>query len=227
MYAAKMGKADYFSFDTEKGKSYKIYLNLPGHDYSYLYLIDPSGTKTLEGFSDTKSDVTGRFAVLNNAEGGTYYLYVDSPAADYSVRVTAPYVPVYRLFNPNSGEHLYTKEMNEKNTLIGRSWGKDEGVKWYSPEKKINGADPVYRVFNPRSGEHVFTKDKNEATTLINREKWKDEGICWYSEGNTKVYRVFNPKSGEHIYTADENERNVLVNTLKWTDEGVCWYGLN
>jgi uncharacterized protein YkwD len=135
------------------------------------------------------------------------------------------YVDVYRLFNPMSGEHLYSKDANELNALLNQGWGVNENVKWTSPQTKIDGSTPVFRVYNPISGEHVYTKDVNESTTLRGKYGWKDEGVCWYSAGSTPVYRVFNPRSGEHIFTADVNEKNVLISQHGWNDEGIGWYG--
>lgn len=38
--------------------------------------------------------------------------------------------PVYRLYNPNNGEHLYTTDANEKETLYrSHGWGY-EGIGW-------------------------------------------------------------------------------------------------
>ena len=39
-------------------------------------------------------------------------------------------VDMYRLYNPNSGEHFYTASKGERNHLISLGWN-DEGIGWY------------------------------------------------------------------------------------------------
>ena len=45
--------------------------------------------------------------------------------------VTSNEVETYRVYNPNSGEHLYTKSAAERDKLVKARW-KDEGVAFYS-----------------------------------------------------------------------------------------------
>lgn len=129
---------------------------------------------------------------------------------------------MYRLYNPNSGEHFYTGDTNEKDQLTSMGW-KYEGIGWYAPS---SSATPVYRLYNKNSSDHHYTIDINEKNTLV-RAGWKDEGIGWYSDDAKTVplYRVYNPNSAKssHHYTTDQSERNSLVST-GWKDEGVAWY---
>lgn len=130
---------------------------------------------------------------------------------------------VYRLYNPNSGDHHYTINQNERDRLITLGWN-DEGIGWDAPA--VGGE--VYRLYNPNAYcyNHHYTMDKNERDTLI-RLGWKNEGLAWYSQINTEsapVYRLYNPNSGEHHYTMDKKEKDMLV-TLGWNYEGEAWYG--
>jgi hypothetical protein len=129
---------------------------------------------------------------------------------------------MYRLYNPFTGEHLYTADTTERDSLAKTGWNK-EGVGWYAP---IKSASPVYRLYNPFSGDHHYTLDYNEYTTL-GTIGWNQEGIGWYSDDSKTVslYRQFNPYEtiGTHNYTADVNEKDTLI-SLGWTDEGVAWY---
>lgn len=132
---------------------------------------------------------------------------------------------MYRLYNPNSGEHFYTKDDHEKEVLTSLGW-KYEGVGWYAP---FSSNTPVYRLYNNNAGDHHYTTDKKEKDTLV-RVGWKDEGISWYSDDQQRVplYRVYNPnakKAGAHHYTTNVAERNSLV-SQKWIDEGIAWYGI-
>ena len=133
---------------------------------------------------------------------------------------------MYRLYNSNSGEHLYTGDSNERKTLMAAGW-KDEGPEWVAPS--ISNT-PVYRLYNPNTGDHHYTTDKNESSTLV-KVGWRDEGIKWYSDDGKIVplYRVYNPnakQAGSHHYTVDKNEVNALV-SKGWKSEGIGWYGLD
>lgn len=136
---------------------------------------------------------------------------------------------MYRLYNPNSGEHFYTKNSGEKDILASSGWTY-EGIAWTAP---TSSNTPVYRLYNPNSGEHHYTTGKVEKDYLVSIG-WNDEGIGWYSDDNQGVplYRLYNPnatgqyEAGAHHYTKDVTERNSLV-AGGWNDEGIGWYGID
>ena len=133
-------------------------------------------------------------------------------------------VTMYRLYNPNSGEHFYTKNASEKSGLVTAGW-KDEGIGWIAPEKSDT---PVYRLYNENAGDHHYTMNASERDGLIGAG-WKDEGTGWYSDDNKTVplYREYNPNAvtGTHNYTTDKAEHDSLVKA-GWKDEGIGWYGI-
>ena len=130
---------------------------------------------------------------------------------------------MYRVYNPNSGEHFYTKDIGEQKYLKQLGW-KDEGVGWYAPST----GDPVYRLYNKNAGDHHYTLNKQERDYLV-KVGWKFEGIGWYSEKATgiKLYRAYNPnaKAGSHNYTTSTGEQAMLIK-VGWKNEGIAWYGL-
>lgn len=132
-------------------------------------------------------------------------------------------VEMYRVYNPNSGEHFYTGKTAERNNLIRRGW-QDEGIGWTAPD---NG-DPVYRMYNQHSGDHHYTTSAREKNMLVNAG-WKDEGIGWSSskEKEAALYRAYNPnaKAGSHNYTTNIAEQQNLLRA-GWQDEGIAWYGV-
>lgn len=133
-------------------------------------------------------------------------------------------VDMHRLYNPNSGEHFYTANTNEKNHLVKVGW-KSEGIGWTAP----NSGNAVYRLYNKNAGDHHYTMNANEKNHLV-KVGWKYEGIGWYSDTKKAVplYRAYNPnaKAGSHNYTVNYGEQK---NLLKhgWRDEGIAWYGVN
>lgn len=132
--------------------------------------------------------------------------------------------PMYRLYNPNSGEHFYTSSIEERDHLIWCGW-RGEDVGWTAPA----WGDPVYRLYNPYAGEHHYTLSVEERDSLI-WAGWNDEGIGWYSDTayRTPLYRLYNPNafSNNHHYTTDVGERDILL-SIGWQDEGVGWHGIS
>lgn len=138
----------------------------------------------------------------------------------FKVTILENIAPMYRLYNPNSGEHFYTSTVSERNNLRKIGW-RDEGIGWQAP---TNGAE-VYRLYNPNAGDHHYTTSVGERDYLV-KVGWKYEGVNWYSGGDKPVYRVYNPnakKAGSHHYTLSASERDYLVK-LGWRDEGIGWY---
>lgn len=133
-------------------------------------------------------------------------------------------VVMWRLYNPNTGEHFYTSTQSERANLVAAGW-RDEGAGWLAP---VSGT-PVYRLYNSviPGGDHHYTRDKAEYDMLVS-VGWTGEGIGWYSEDESgaPIYRQYNPNAtnGTHNYTADASERDMLV-SLGWVDEGIGWYG--
>ncbi len=128
---------------------------------------------------------------------------------------------VYRLYNPNSGEHFYTPHYAELLADVKAGW-RDEGVAWYT-ETEAAGI-PMYRLYNPNSGLHHYTLDLNERDSLVSIG-WNNEGIAWYTSPKASdpvVYRLYNKNDGNHHYTISSYERDSLVQA-GWMDEGISF----
>ncbi|WP_288338896.1 hypothetical protein [uncultured Allobaculum sp.] len=103
--------------------------------------------------------------------------YEGSKNATFTLRTNGTSRPatkriMYRLYNPNSGEHFYTAGTREQNYLLSVGW-KDEGIGWIAP---LSSQHPVYRLYNANAGDHHCTMDARERDQLI-KFGWKDEGI--------------------------------------------------
>ena len=132
---------------------------------------------------------------------------------------------LYRLYNPNSGEHFYTKRSTERDDLVRVGW-RYESLGWTTPTEGM-GAQ-VYRLYNPNAGDHHYTMDAGERDMLIGKG-WRYEGVGWYSDKNkaTAIYRAYNPnaKAGAHHFTSNKEEKDYLVR-LGWRDEKIGFYGI-
>lgn len=131
---------------------------------------------------------------------------------------------MHRLYNPNSGEHFYTADTNEKNNILKHGW-RYEGIAWTAPDS----GDNVYRLYNPNSGEHHYTTGVNEKNHLV-KLGWRYEGVGWKSDTykGQALYRLYNPNggAGSHHYTKDKNERSHLLK-VGWRNENIGWFGMN
>ncbi len=147
---------------------------------------------------------------------------VQTPTEEETVGAAAS-VDMYRLYNPNSGEHFYTANAKERDHLEKVGWN-FEGVGWKAPK---TSSTPVYRLYNPNAGDHHYTINRKERDHLIS-VGWKDEKIGWYSAKSATgvpVYRQYNPnaKAGAHNFTTNKGENNALVR-VGWREEGIGWY---
>ena len=132
---------------------------------------------------------------------------------------------MYRMYNPNSGEHFYTADSYERDHLVSVGW-RYEGIGWVAP---ATSGTPVYRLYNPNAGDHHYTTSAYERDHLVS-VGWRYEGIGWYSDDaeSVPVYRQYNPnaRAGAHNFTTDIYENDHLV-SVGWREEGIGWYAVS
>lgn len=137
---------------------------------------------------------------------------------------------MYRLYNPNSGEHFYTADVSERDAVAAAGWSY-EGEGWTAPTAS---STPVHRLYS--GTDHHYCIGEGEKDALV-AAGWSYEGIGWYSDDakGVPLYRQFNPNvdptapvnnSGSHNYTTSLDEHNHLV-SIGWNDEGIGWYGVD
>lgn len=130
-------------------------------------------------------------------------------------------VPLLRLYNPYSGEHLFTTNSYEAADLVSRGWNseKSDGL------VNLKEGTPVFRLYNEWTGDHHYTSDTNEVNACI-KQGWTNEGIqfCSDEDATTDVYSMYNPYATKfyHHYTADANEM-AKMQADGWRQENVKW----
>ncbi|MEE8827489.1 MAG: hypothetical protein SOH48_09165 [Eubacteriales bacterium] len=152
----------------------------------------------------------------------------------YDSGISAFVSNVYRMYNPNSGEHFYTEDVTERNHLVSVGWNY-EGIAWVAPK---TSSHPMYRVYNPNTGDHHYTSSLTERNWLVSLG-WRAEGISWYVQewserpsskyGFSEMHRLYNPNctgSGAHFFTISDDEKDYLV-SKGWKYEGVVGYSLS
>ena len=244
----KDGIKTYTCKDCKKTKTETI--KALGHDYSSEWTVDKEATCTQEGSKshhctkcDDKKDVTvipktshnwSNWSIVEQAttkkEGMERRICRACNAKEERsiAKLKVETQSMYRLYNPNSGEHFYTANAGEKNHLANIGWIY-EGIGWNAPKTSDY---PVYRLYNGNGGEHHYTMNKAEKDMLV-RAGWKYEGIGWYSadpkdSNSIPLLREYNPNAfaNNHNYTTSKPEHNWLI-SLGWKDEGKAWYALN
>ena len=133
-------------------------------------------------------------------------------------------VPVYRLYNPYTQEHLLTGGAEERDALISVGWSLD-GIAWEAPVEGIS----VYRLYNPYDDWHTYTTSESERDTMVTAG-WTVDGVVSFGytgKDGRSIYRLFNPyvQTNFHLFTAGTDERDLLVNA-GWVLEGVAWYAV-
>ena len=137
-------------------------------------------------------------------------------------------VPVYRLYRPGNGEHLFTTDERETTALSSGTEWEYEDVAWYSPAS----GEKISRLFNPADGEHLYTSDALEIENCKNNGWTVDSTIIYGAKatdtGAEAIYRLFNPNAVDgasaHLFTTDPVERAAAV-ADGWEDEGPKFYG--
>lgn len=133
--------------------------------------------------------------------------------------LSTPQGALFRMYNPNGGEHFYTQSKDERDMLRREGWNY-EGYSCILPSDG-SGLD-MYRLYNPNGGQHHYTLSTDERDWLQSLG-WIYEGVAFKSAvSGYDVHRMYNPNTGQHFYTASDDERDWLV-SLGWNYEGNGW----
>ncbi|KAE8126890.1 pre-peptidase C-terminal domain-containing protein [Bifidobacterium tibiigranuli] len=219
MYTSPGGYADYDPVDYVRCSSGSGYCNTPAHSLAAgTYYV-----KVNAGYSWDDADYQLKVSY-------TPATPAPAPAPKPTSKPTpagkGTPVPVYRVYNKNSGLHHYTTSLGEKDALVKLGW-KYEGVSFNAAKQgSASGLVPVYREYNPHNGNHNWTLNQAEHNKLVSLG-WRSEGVAWYANpaGPVTVYRLYNPHSGEHVYTTSATEY-AAVGKAGWHQEGTAWKGL-
>lgn len=192
-------------------------------DYSYTgEAITPSVRVSLAG-QELREGIDYEVSYRDNVELGTATVtvtglgdHVGVATASFDIKAAQE---VLRLYNRWTGEHLYTTNRAEYDSLGRRGWS-GEGVAWTAPG---SSSSPVWRLYNRWSGDHLLTSNRKEYDAL-GRLGWNREGIGFYGGGSASVWRLYNKwlKAGTHLLTTDKTEYDNLIKD-GWSGEGVAF----
>ena len=138
---------------------------------------------------------------------------------------------VNRLFNSQTGKHLFSAIQAEIDFLVGgeTGWIK-EGISYSAPQSETA---EVYRFFVSSENRHFYTANQSERDIIISQmSDYVYEGVAYdaysvddYPFGAIPVVRYFNPVIKTHLYSTSLEEQNILSQDSNWINEGLAWYG--
>ena len=179
-------------------------------------------SKNIKGytFKKVKGNATGTFT--ENVQKVDYIYKKDSttPSKPGETKV------IYRVYNPDTGEHFYPTSVYERDKVIKAGW-RNEGVLETAP----TCGTPIYRIYNSntKGGDHYYTASKYEASKRVSEGwKWDYKGKpVFYSGGTKAVYVAYNPNTitGAHNYTMHQYEQKSLL-SIGWKYGDVAWYAV-
>lgn len=173
-----------------------------------------------------KATTTTEGTIASEPSGNPEAVDTPSPQTELTAKGSITYSNVYRLYNSWTGEHLYTKDLEEAKANANRGWTW-EGIAWVG----ASSGRAVYRLYNRYSGDHLYTASREEYDRL-KRYGWTQEGTSFFAQSSnsgTAVLRLYNPyeKVGTHHYTTDAGEYDRLVREHSWRGENRAWYVSN
>lgn len=214
----------YASSDLQQGQTYTLYGN--GSQLATASAMGgTSGASTSNGDAGVQPGQPNQPTQPNQPSQPAQPAQTEEASqqtTESGIQDTSTSSQMYRLYNPNSGEHFYTANLAEKDNLVNVGW-RYEGIAWNAP----SSGDEVYRLYNPNAGDHHYTASAAERDHLVS-VGWRYEGVGWYSDPSQgqALYRLYNPNAvaGAHHYTTSAAERDHLV-SVGWSAEGIGWYG--
>ncbi len=200
--------------------------------------IDKSAWKTTNSEYKRRMGQTAKMVTFENVQKTSQTITVKASqlaslsSADTSATVESidvefqEVVPVYRLYNMITSEHLFTTDKAEYDSWVAKCKSdKDywigEGIDWFAPKTYSSSTSAkVYRLYNAALGamgrsSHYYTSDTSEINDLVKNHGWKKEtqfdgGYVFLSDKTstaTPIWTCYNEALGSaHHYTSDKTE---------------------
>ncbi|KAJ6545565.1 hypothetical protein B0H19DRAFT_1033969 [Mycena capillaripes] len=128
--------------------------------------------------------------------------------------------PLYRDWNPTTGDHFYTTDSAEAS---GASGYNVEGVRALVFATQVAGSVRFLRLYNAAFRNHFYTTNATEAAQIPGYVIQDEDPMYIYPTqlcGSVPFYRLF---AGNHFYTVDTGERDA-AEMGGWVFESVAGY---
>lgn len=179
--------------------------------------------------AEVEQPTTPSAAAAGNADA----LKSTATAPAITKAITAPEASIYRFLNSQTGSHLYTRSLTERDTILNTlPQYRFEGPVFGAWQATTTGLFPVYRFANTANGTHFFTISETEKNNVLATAPYMHlEGAAYYASktaqaGTTPLYRFYHRQKGFHFYTASASESQYIQTNLAATYqyEGVGYY---
>ena len=157
---------------------------------------------------------------ISDGKGATNTASIDIVILEQTREITVTGPEVYRFFNTQSGNHFYSRDEVEANSILTNlPHFRLEGPAFKAADPSNGPTADVFRFFNTGNGAHLFTQDTDERDFVIaNLDHFNFEGVAYQGhpdpvEGSLPLYRFLNTQTGSHFYTTNENEKNNIIAT--------------
>ena len=136
-----------------------------------------SGYSGFSGFGGGSGSSSGNAANDDNTSSNETP-YTPTYSGNNTATQNGTPVTLYRMYNPNSGEHIYTTSKAGADMLTKAGWRNEtaSATAWKSP---VKSACPIYQLYNPNSGFHHYSMTQAEID-MLTKAGWKLEGVAWY-----------------------------------------------
>ena len=144
---------------------------------------------------------------------------------------SSPIPEVKRLFNTETGKHLFSSNQTEVDYLTGGSLGwVNEGTAYKNTD---SGDTSVFRFMV--NGSHFYTANESERDLLISSPEYAHftyEGEAhkaFDSDSNDDlnlipVKRFYSVNTDSHVFSSSREEQLILSENPLFIDEGIAWY---
>ncbi len=192
------------------------------------------------GTSDRKSllivDTTGALLTQQpadlSAKSGQYMLDNMHTVRYSGVDIVVPIMRMYRTYNPNADQHVFTTSTAEFRTITGYGLHDEttDQAGWAVAASPVPNTIPLLRLYNHNNGEHYYTTSSGERDILVSLG-WNFEKVEGYmsTDGNigSPIYRLYNQVSGGHIFTENQQTRDSILAQFPgiWVQHGILGYG--
>ena len=137
----------------------------------------------------------------------------------------AEYYQIYRLYNSQAHDHLYTASWEESEKVQTMGFILEEKFGYLSTRQLLQNQTPFYRLYNKKTHKHFYIDNNDELADLVLHHDFVFEGTLGFLSNPSfatdqgRLFRLYNPANNDHLYTANWVEWGMLQ-LSGWRDEG-------
>jgi len=176
-----------YVFDSQQSGTVALYRLFSPNSGDHFYTTSAAERDNAIASFGYQSEGTACY-VFDSQQSGTVAFY-------RLVKMQPVRIALYRLLNPNSGDHFYTTSAAERDNAVSSFGYRSEGTACYVYNAQISTTRALYRLLNPNSGDHFYTTSEPERDNAVSSFGYYYEGIACYifdsqQSGTVPLYRL-------------------------------------